>query len=216
MLGRIVVGLFGIVVILACIPVMWQEASQYLGASSSQQEEVAAIASGARIPGLSVDSQRNYLIDCQNYLAPLGVLDLDEDTRNTLKACATGTREILDTAPLDAFAWFVGGELSYIQGDTALYQDQIWRSYQTGLFENWISGTRARFVDDVYFNLPPALRPLHHQEMAALAETDLGIRSLAAQYVSRRSGRQRIQASLDTLSVQRQQFFVNRVREAGQ
>jgi len=164
-------GIFGLVGIVAGALAVSAEQSHLLASGTSPEERIELFVSGARQPGLSSRTQRQFMIDCRNSIIHAARLALPDDQRRALAtACLDAARTVVEEAPASSFGWFSIAHSSLALGDRETLNRALSLSQATGSNEGWIARYRVELVEGNRSLIDPDYLPRHRADLATLVD----------------------------------------------
>lgn len=153
-------------------------------------------------------------------------LEICDDTMNRLSfplapsaAMSAVAQSCLETAgtaisqmPGHSYGYYVGALAHYALGDAETALGSLKRSQAIGPNEQWLAERRVALAELHHADLEDYAEAGHLADLALLAQSRRGIRSIAARYVADPSFRERVTAIVETLPDEIQQRFVSVVR----
>lgn len=127
-------------------------------------------------------------------------------------SCLTSAQQALSGAPSLSYGHFVAAIAHFALDDTDAALLALERSQSLGPNEQWIAERRVSLAERHYDDLQNYARTGHLADLALLAQSRRGIRTIAARYVANPDFRERVTAVVETLPVEIQRRFVSIVR----
>jgi len=127
-------------------------------------------------------------------------------------SCLETAEQALSEAPSLSYGHFVASIAHFALDNSGAARDALERSQSLGPNEQWIAERRVSLAEIHYDALDDYVRAGHLADLALLAQSRRGIRSIAARYVASPDFRERVTAVVETLPVEIQRRFVSIVR----
>lgn len=176
----------------------------------SERATVRAMAAGIVAPGLSIQSQTDFLFHCRVAMTSLaGRAQPTAVREQILDACGDGSDAIVAAAPGFSAAWYTGALVASFTGEPEKLNQWLAQSYATGPFEQWIAELRVDLVEDNFAKLDADLVDRHLADLAIQLSNDRGRRFLASRYLAFPQLRERIDLLLTTASEPDARRFLN-------
>jgi hypothetical protein len=179
--------------------------------------EFHRIASGSADYGLSSFSKARYLEQCYLILTSSGYAIRPEQHRRMFaEQCRTKAAAITTSMPTNSFAWLVSAVASAELKDMPSMNSALLASHRSAPHEQWIVEKRVSLAEDNFASLDAQVRTANDADLALLAVSYRGVRSIASRYIEDEAFRERITAIVSTLSNEVQRRFVWSVKQAAQ
>lgn len=176
----------------------------------SERATVRAVADRIVAPGLSIQSQIDFLFHCRVAMTSLaGRAQPSAVREKILGTCGEGSDAIVAAAPGFSAAWYTGALVASFTGEPEKMNRWLDQSYATGPFEQWIAELRVDLVEDNFADLDADLVDRHLADLAILLSNDRGRRFLASRYLAFPQLRERIDLLLTTASEPDARRFLN-------
>jgi hypothetical protein len=178
-------------------------------------EEYDRIASGRAQFGLSAYSKKQVLNSCHYGLGSrLALVRPKAEIHRFARQCLEKANAITATMPTNSFAWLVAALAAEALDDAASMNSALIHSQKTGPREQWITELRVRLAEDNYAKLDDATRKVNEMDLALLAESYRGVRTIAGRYVNDAAFRERITTIVSSLPNDVQRRFLWSVQKA--
>jgi hypothetical protein len=176
----------------------------------SERATVRSMANGMLGPGISSQSQIDYLYNCRVALTSLTGRAQPSAVRATmLDHCEVAVQTMIEAAPDFSAAWYTAALIASFRDQPNRLNEALRRSYDTGPFEQWIAQLRVDLVEDTYSGVDEELRPLHQMDLANLLSNDPGRRFLAPRYLAFVDLHDRVDQALTTIDDAHARRFLN-------
>jgi hypothetical protein len=180
-------------------------------------EEYDRIASGRAELGLSAYSKKQVLNSCYYGLGSrLALVRPAAEIRRFAGQCLEKANAITATMPTNSFGWLVAAVAAEALDDTAGMNNALVRSQKTGPREQWITELRVKLAEDNYTKLDDTSRKVNEMDLALLAESYRGVKTIASRYVNDAGFRERITTVVSALPNEVQRRFLWSVKKAAQ
>ena len=178
-------------------------------------EEYDRIASGRTALGLSAYSKKQILNSCYYGLtAPLALVRPTVEIRGFASRCRDKAEAITATMPTHSFGWLVAAVAAGTLDDAAAMNRALVYSHRTGPREQWITELRVRLAEDSFIRLDEAARQANERDLALLAQSDRGVKTIARRYIEDTGFRERVTTVVAALPAEVQGRFLRSVRKA--
>ena len=178
-------------------------------------DEYDRIASGGAEIGLSAYSKKQILKSCHYGLtSQLALVRPAAEVRKFASECRDKAAAIVASMPTNSFGWLIIAVASGTLGDKQTMNTALVRSQAAGPREQWITELRVRLAEDNYGNLDETARSANQRDLALLAESDRGVRTIAGRYVNDPHFRERITTVVSALPNDVQKRFLWSVQKA--
>lgn len=127
-------------------------------------------------------------------------------------SCLETAETSVSQMPSHSYGYYVEALARFALGETEAAIRALERSQAVGPNEQWLAERRVALAETHYGELDSYEEEGHHADLALLAQSRRGIRSIAARYVANPGFRERVTAVVETLPNEIQQRFVNLVR----
>lgn len=161
--------------------------------------------------GLSHRSATAMLERCETYLArPATRLLPTPAWRAALEMCRTQARAVAERWPTDARAWLLVASTSGELEEPTTFADALLRSQEAAPAVQWLAQRRLALADGAAATGDYS----YAADVAALLESDIGARVLAATWVAGDAARrERIEAAAEAANPAMQQRLLDKIRE---
>jgi len=178
-------------------------------------EEFDRIAMGqARIP-LSAYAKRQVLSSCHYGLtSQLSLVRPTDEIKRFAMACRDYAHGVAATMHTNSFAWLVLATSSHAIGDETVMNQALQISQRTGANEQWIAERRVAFSESHFDLLSQESRASNEQDLALLANSYRGVKTIAGRYIADESFRNRVTEVVSRQPDEIQRRFIHFVREA--
>ena len=191
------------------------EAVPFVLSSMGPEDQFAALADWHMPIGASTLAKTAILDDCASAMTSLyGRSRPTVERQSLLTSCQDLVHYITTDVPSNSYAWLVGALGAIERNDTAEFNRQIKISQMTGSNEQWVAEQRVNIAELHYDQLDDAARASERSDLALLAHSYRGVKSVAQRYVTDPGFRERITAVVETLPQADQRLFVSNVRRA--
>lgn len=181
----------------------------------SSIEEFDRIASSGAEFGLSAYSKKQLLNSCYYGLTSrLALVRPRAEIGKFATQCRSKAETMVETMPTNSFGWLVVAIASKTLGDTVAMNAALVRSQKTGPREQWITELRVRLAEDNYARLDDPARQANTLDLALLAESYRGVRTIASRYINDPDFRERITTVVSVLPNDIQKRFLWSVKKA--
>jgi tRNA U55 pseudouridine synthase TruB len=192
-----------------------REATIFDRAPERSIEEYDRIASGGAELGLSAYSKKQILNSCYYGLGSrLALVRPAAEIRRFASQCFEKANAITATMPTNSFAWLVAAVAAEALDDHAGMNAALVHSQRTGPREQWITELRVRLAEDNYARLDDNTRKVNEMDLAVLADSYRGVRTIASRYVNDADFRERITTVVSALPADVQKRFLWSVKKA--
>ncbi len=130
------------------------------------------------------------------------------ERENLARACLRIMAEIIGSSPQNAYALFAQAFFLQILQQKNAMNAALELSYLSGPTEQWIAQLRVSLAENVLPELSSAAIRGHNQDLALLAQSRRGIRSIAQRYVNDPGFRARITGIVEGLPLDDQRRFL--------
>lgn len=180
-------------------------------------EEYERIASGEARIGLSSYAKRQVLVSCQYGLtSELALVRPAEQIERFAVACRNYSQAVAASMPTNSFAWLVLANASHALGDMPSMNRALELSQMSGPNEQWLAERRVALAEDNFDSLSDAARTGNTRDLAMLATSYRGVKTIATRYVTDEAFRNRITTIVSELPVEVQRRFLSSVKRAAQ
>ncbi|MGV8833382.1 MAG: hypothetical protein ACOH2N_15525 [Devosia sp.] len=185
-----------------------------LGATSL--DRVLAMDGVNELPGLSIESENQALLDCTGALQAMHSLAMmyrtPEQRAQLVPKCLAMSDNLAERSPSNAYAWYVGALASAQIEDWNGFNQRLAMSWRAGRIEQWIGELRVALAEGNYSRLDDITTANNALDLHMLVLSTRGVHAIAQRYVSDPGFRERITAIVETLPVEDQNRFVADVR----
>ncbi len=185
-----------------------------LGATSL--DRVLANSDVSALPGLSIASQNQALLDCYNTLQSMQSLLMMYRTAEERDAVAPRCLAMADYLaqrnPSFAYTWYIGALASAYLNDWDGFNERLALSFRTGATEQWIGELRVALAEDNYDHLDEITLAANDADLHMLVLSSRGVHAIAQRYVSNPEFRERITVIVEAMPAQNQTRFIADVR----
>lgn len=160
-----------------------QESSPVLVARKSEQAKLAAYAAGEVGPGLSIDAQTAYLLDCHLLMYSIAGMAQTTSVRDlVIGNCLSGARRIIAASPTFSLGWLTVASAQGAKNQQDDFLASFQRSYDTAPSELWLAEMRIDVAGRYHSQLDTSLHQRLEQDVKLLLSTNRGRVFLAPRY----------------------------------
>lgn len=127
-------------------------------------------------------------------------------------SCIETAGTAVSQMPSHSYGYYIGALAHYALGEVETAVAALERSQAVGPNEQWLAERRVALAELHYATLGTYAGAGHLADLALLAQSRRGIRSIAARYIASPAFRERVTAIVETLPEEIQQRFVTVVR----
>ena len=191
-----------------------REVSYYSLPSRSEPSFYTAFASQSVEPAVSMFANKGLIGDCVYGMMSLNV-ELRSEAENLAFAntCNDLADRIIAQAPTSGYAWYMKMVSAARRNDRVEFNRSYMISHEVAPNEQWVAEYRVNLTADHFSMVDPQTQTVFDRDIAMLVSSSRGIKAIAKRYIESDQFRERITNIVDSLSEQRQQFFVNRVKQ---
>ena len=168
------------------------------------------------IPGLSLHTRQQALMDCAYTVQRLGSLEMRYQTdafRSDLPdRCHKLALAAVSTMPTYSYGWLVAAMSAAASADWADVNDHLYRSQLTGRESQWIAEMRVTLAESHRAQLDERTRIGNDRDLQLLVRSQRGVGTIARRYISDPAFRDRITAIVETMPDDVQLRFVGSLR----
>lgn len=211
-------SLFGALATIGGIVGFAAEQSHFLSAGSTPEQRISLIVAGSRQPGISSQTQRQFMIDCRNSVIQAVQIEMPVAERDNLaRACQRAARNISESSPASSFAWFAQAHSALALVDWPEVNRTLALSQKAGTNEGWIARYRVELVEDNRSNIDNEYLEKNRQDLKVLAENMRSYQDFLARiYLFRPGSRADITNAIEEIPPQSQRIFLGAVDRARQ
>lgn len=178
-------------------------------------EEFDRISTGQVRIALSAYAKRQILSSCHYGLtSQLSLVRPTAEIQRFAKACQRYAHGVAATMHTNAFAWLVLAAASRAVGDNTTMNQALQISQRTGPNEQWLVERRVAFAEGHFDALSEQSRLSNEQDLALLANSFRGVKTIAGRYVANAAFRNRVTDVVSRQPDEIQRRFIHFVREA--
>jgi hypothetical protein len=178
-------------------------------------EEFDRISTGQARIALSAYAKRQILSSCHYGLtSQLSLVRPTAEIQRFARACQRYAYGVASTMHTNAFAWLVLAVASRAIGDDSTMNQALQISQRTGPNEQWIVERRVAFAESHFDVLSERSRLSNEQDLALLANSFRGVKTIAGRYVADAAFRDRVTDVVSRQPDEIQRRFIHFVREA--
>lgn len=178
-------------------------------------DEFDRIAMGQARIALSAYAKRQVLSSCHYGLtSQLALVRPEAETKRFATACRNYAYAVAKTMHTNSFAWLVLAAASRAVGDDSAMNQALQISRQTGPREQWIVERRVAFAESHFDALSEQTRAGNDEDIALLANSFRGVKTIAGRYVANEAFRNRVTDVVSRQPDEIQRRFIHFVREA--
>jgi hypothetical protein len=180
-------------------------------------EEYERIASGQARVGLSSFAKRQVLASCHYGLtSELALVRPAEEIERFAVACRNYSQAVAASMPTNSYAWLVLANASRALGDMPSMNRSLELSQLSGPNEQWLAERRVVLAEDNFDELSDAAKTGNARDLAMLATSYRGVKTIAKRYVTDEAFRNRITTIVSGLPADIQRRFLSSVKRAAQ
>lgn len=162
---------------------------------------------------LSIAGVNVSLQTCERAMSGLGFRLSPNQTIGAVAAnCAQAARKATEAMPSLSYGHYIEAMALFVLGRSDEAGAALTRSQLVGANEQWIAERRVSLAESHYEVLEADVQAAHLTDLALLAQSQHGIRSIAARYVSDPDFRGRVTGVVETLPEDIQARFVSVVQ----
>jgi hypothetical protein len=181
--------------------------------SPNSIEEYERIASSQARIALSSYAKRQVLGSCRYGLtSELALVRPSEDIQRFAAACRAYSQTIAATMPTNSLAWLTLALASRALGDVPAMNRALELSQLSAPNEQWLAESRVALAEDNYDDLSEAARAGNGRDLAMLATSHRGVRSIAKRYIADEAFRNRVTDIVSALPLDAQRRFLASVK----
>ncbi len=164
---------------------------------------------------LSSDGQVSIAQDCQATSWALDtLLRTVEERQSVVRSCYALDTEITTHSPTNGFVWAMAAYAAGESGQSENFKAALQQSFQVSPFEQWIAEYRVDLSERYSTLMSPALFDLERKDLAMLAQSKKGIRSIAERYANSPDFREKVVEVVSGLPDSDQRRFLAEVKKA--
>ena len=183
--------------------------------TGSVLDEFSRIETGAAGFGLSAYSKRQLLDSCFAIMKlPIYKLYPEERRHAFATQCRDNANTIAVTMPTNSVAWIISAMASAELGDIASMNTALVRSQRSAPNEQNIAEIRVDLAENHYAELSAETRDANQRDLALLASSYNGARTIAGRYIKDQAFRERITTVVSSMPADVQKRFLGNVRRA--
>lgn len=178
-------------------------------------EEFDRIAMGQARIALSAYAKRQILSSCHYGLTSrLSLVRPEAEIKRFADACRNYAYGVATTMHTNSFAWLVLATANQAIGDVQAMNEALQTSQKTGPNEQWTVERRVAFAESHFDALTEQSRASNDQDLALLANSYRGVKTIAGRYVADEAFRNRVTDVVSRQPDEIQRRFIHFVREA--
>lgn len=186
------------------------EVSGRPGPSATERQRVEGIARGEITPGISIESQLDFLFDCRIAMTSITGRAQPSTVRMAiLDNCLVHSLALANQSPSFSAAWHTSAVASAMSRDWPSFRAYTEKSYLTGRNEQWIAEMRVDLISDYIPQLDDELLAAHRADLMLLLSHDSGRNYLASRYVALDTFRHQIDQILPDVAEPDARRFLN-------
>lgn len=175
-----------------------KEISSYIYGSGTIRAKVEDYSMGNVDPGISIQSQTAYLLDCDLVMNSIvGRAQPTESRIRTLAACLAGATNIAKASPSFALAWVISATALAYKADWERFKVVLRYAYRSARSEQWLAKMRVGLAERHLQHYDEQLLQLHQNDLALLLSTPDGRAFLAPRYKTWEAAREQIDLILN-------------------
>lgn len=183
-----------------------------LGTNQNPATEFAQLAEAPPSAGLSIQAQQAALLKCYGTMTSFFALAQPFARREpVIRNCLTLAGALSSWNPSFSLAFFVGAFASFQLGDQNDLVDRLRESQRVGASELWIAELRVDLAERARERFGPAGLEFENEDLALLAMSNRGVKSIAYRYVSDPDFRERITQIVEQMPAAEQRRFLRAV-----
>jgi len=213
-MSRPVVVLFSIVLLIAGAWAAFLEARLFFQSGTTDQARFDRLEQTGPVAGLSANSKKIALIDCNRSLASFyGMFQPPARRQIVFSNCREFARKVAERNPSDGLAWHILAETSAGLDDVKGLNDYLLLSASVTAHEAWLADARVTLGLKNYAHLTPESKKAIAGDIATLGlENDSAIR-LSRIYMASDENKKIITDTIEKLSPEIQRRFIRNLRK---